>query len=118
MITFCINLLKNQVNDACEEYNGFNFKTTRRNGKIGLEKPLPKYLLPWMITHTDTLKKKSVKRSAVSDVAVRVKRSNVPTYNVTDKLTEQQILIEIDTIDKMKEALLKQLNDVRSSGKI
>jgi hypothetical protein len=117
MITFRINLLKKQVNDACEEYNGFNFKTTRRNGKIGLEKPLPKYILPWMITHTDTLKKKSVKRSAVSDVAVRVKRRNVPTYNVTDKLTEEQILIEIDTIDKMKEALQKQLNDVRSSGK-
>ncbi len=118
MITFRINLLKKQVNDACEEFNGFNFKTTRRNGKIGLEKPLPKYILPWMITHTNELKKKSVKRSAVSDVAIKVKRRNLATYNVTEKLTEEQILIEIETIDKMKEALLKQLNDVRESGKI
>jgi hypothetical protein len=118
MITFRINLLKKQVNDACEEHNGFNFKTTRRNGKIGLEKPLPKYSLPWMITQTNKLKKKSGKRSAVSDVAIKVKRRNLATYNVTEKLTEEQILLEIETVDKMKEALLKQLNDVRASGKI
>lgn len=118
MITFRINLLKKQVNDACEEHNGFNFKTTRRNGKLGLDKPLPKYILPWMITKSDTLVKKSLKRSAVNNSVTKVKRRNLATYTKIEKLTEDQILIEIENIDKRKEALTRQLIDIREGGKI
>jgi hypothetical protein len=118
MITFRINLLKKQVNDACEEFNGFNFKTTRRNGKIGMEKPVPKFVLPWMITRSETLVKKSVKRSAITNVVTKVKRRNCSTYNVSEKLTVEQLLAKIENIDKLKESLTKQLNELQEKGKI
>ena len=105
------------MNDACEEYNGFNFKTTRRNGKIGLEKQIHKYVLPWMITHSEALVKKSVKRSAVTNVVTKVKRWNCSTYNVSEKLRVKKILSEIDIIDKLKESLIKHLNDLPEKGK-
>jgi hypothetical protein len=109
--------LKKQVNDACKEYNGFKFRTTRRKGKEGLDKHIPKHYLPWMLTHSETMKK-SNKRSANHNVITKVKRRNLATYKKTDTMTEDEILEEIANIDLLKEQLTKRLNDIRENGKV
>ena len=117
MITFRINLLKKQVNEACKEYNGFKFTTTRRsNNNNDLEKHMPKYYVPWMIEQTEIVKK-SKRRLCNNNVVTKLKRRNISTYKTEETLTEEDIKNELANIDLLKHQLLNKLNTIQEISK-
>ena len=54
MVTHRHNMIRKQINEACEPKTGFHFRVIRPPGQSGLEERVPKYFSEWMLTHDPT----------------------------------------------------------------
>lgn len=117
MITYRINQLRKQVNEACEVYNGYNFRLIRPREDSTLKKGIPKYVSPWMIKKTEPTLSSKRKRKSITTQSCRTKRRNVTTYKKKELSTEEAIILELNSMDELRKRYLQELEDLREKKK-
>lgn len=115
MITYRINQLRKQVNDACEVHNGFNMRLIRPRKDKTLQKGVPKYVFPWMIVKSEpTHQPKRKRKSKNSDNNSKTKRRNLSTYKKVVITSEEELILELASVEVLRNRYLKQLNELRN----
>ena len=115
MITYRINQLRKQVNDACEEHNGYNFRLIRPRKDKTLQKGIPKYISPWMIKKSEPTHqpKRRPKTNTNTKRSSKRKHRNLATYNKVAISSEEAIILEIANVEMLRYKYIKKLNAMR-----
>lgn len=119
MVTHRHNMIRKQINEACEPKTGFHFRVIRPAGSSGLEERVPKYFSDWMLTHDPTkigVPAACTTKNKKKKKPKKITRRNKPCYdtNKNEVRTPAEIMKDLADIDQNKKDLLAELEVANS----